>query len=193
MHKGNVVDSNKFLALGEELGIHVNFSLFTPSGKGNANNAALELSQEDLVYLGMLLAKNPGKASIAETPCAEGLTVKDRCGIGTHLVSVNADGTVYPCHITMLPNLAMGNLLQQDLKEIMYTSAIAAECREMTVETVGQCKSCDYKIFCGGGCRANALYALDDIMGHDPHCSLNKAFLKEAVETTFGPEPTPAS
>lgn len=189
LHKGNIANARRYIEMGEELDVRVTFSMFTPSGDGAVNRQSLSVESEDLIALGELLAQYPGKASVSETPCSEGLSARERCGIGSHLISVQADGTVYPCHITMLPELAMGNLLLEDLDDIMRTSPIAQQCRELTVENVGFCKSCDYKFFCGGGCRANALYAKNDIKAHDPHCDMNKTFLRLAVTNVLGPPP----
>lgn len=190
LHQRNVRDVRRFLEFADQLGVHMNFSIFASSGLGAVNSEILQISLDALVLLGIVLAEHPGKASVLESPCSEGLRVRDRCGIGTHLISVQADGTVYPCHITMAPHLVMGNLLDQDLMEILLASPVAQLCRELGVETVGQCSGCEYKFFCGGGCRGNALYTRNDIKASDPHCIMNKTFLKIAVETVIGPNPT---
>jgi len=73
----------------------------------------------------------------------------DTCGYSKAL-TVNYDGEVYPCPITQeglnignVKNVSMNNLIEK-LNEISYT---------VSVYNMEECKTCDLKFICAGGCR----------------------------------------
>ena len=57
-----------------------------------------------------------------------GLQIKSRgeescnCGVGNY-ISINPDGSVYPCHVLSYPELCIGNLRNESLHSIDYFSA----------------------------------------------------------------------
>ena len=94
-----------------------------------------------------LLTLDNGKPLPAmDAPVGVNLTVKRNCGAGCKSLSVDADGTIYPCHMLHRPELAMGNA---------FTAPCSMRCRRMclarskrstpkssrTVDRAGICES----------------------------------------------------
>jgi radical SAM protein with 4Fe4S-binding SPASM domain len=69
------------------------------------------------------------------------------CGFGRE-ISVKSNGEVYPCPIQIAP---IGRLGADDVVELFRRTRI--EDREKQIDTFLDCKSCDLRYLCGGGCR----------------------------------------
>lgn len=111
---------------------------------------------------------------------------RERCAAGVLTLCISHTGNCYPC--AALTNLkSFGNLHELPLKDIYYLSK-----GEMTkcfsVNEDDECKLCDFKYFCGGGCRANA----ENISNHDPYCHFIKerfdSFLQSIIRSTSDAE-----
>lgn len=94
------------------------------------------------------------------------------CSAGNQMLAIDCDGGVYPCHILMRPELRMGNMSQKPLTDILAESPLAQFFRHLQVDQIETCKACALRYFCGGGCRANAYSASDNLQAHDPACPL---------------------
>ncbi len=92
--------------------------------------------------------------------CSSITRSKDRrmakCAIGDAVISIAPNGDMYPCHLLHFPEFRAGNIKEQPLAQIYENSAIFKECRNLTVDKVGGCSSCDVRYFCGGSCRARS-------------------------------------
>jgi uncharacterized protein len=73
------------------------------------------------------------------------------CGIG-YVIMINPDGNVYPCHVYAHQHYNLGNIYEENLKEII-DSPKYRELREINVDTIEKCSDCDLRYLCGGGCR----------------------------------------
>ena len=49
----------------------------------------------------------------------ESLSCKSRCGAGRFLISISADGTIYPCHMLHIDDLKLGNIFEKDRKRLV--------------------------------------------------------------------------
>ncbi|HUV38307.1 MAG TPA: radical SAM protein [Planctomycetota bacterium] len=90
------------------------------------------------------------------------------CGAGRCYCAVQPDGRVTPC---VFMQLVVGDLRRQTLRHIWHRSNELKVLRDREDRT-GGCKSCDYKIYCGG-CRARAFGYYGDITRSDPGCRFN--------------------
>lgn len=113
--------------------------------------------------------------SFQDMPIGEGFDTRKSCEVGHRIVSVGADGTVYPCHMLHDKKLAMGNIFEEELADIL-TSGIAKECRELHVDHFDTCGDCRHKYVCGGGCRARSFYVYGDLQSHDFYCPMTKTY-----------------
>ncbi len=77
------------------------------------------------------------------------------CGIGTNrAVYVKADGSLYPCADTALPDFYLGNLRFERLSDIWENSSLLKELRSLNIDTMNEkCAKCDVRYLCAGNCR----------------------------------------
>jgi radical SAM protein with 4Fe4S-binding SPASM domain len=87
------------------------------------------------------------------------------CSVGNNALTIMPNGDVFPCR--RLP-VKLGNLLENSIYEIWYTSPFLWEIRNPS-NLKGKCLNCQYIPICRG-CRAMA-YAMDgDYFAQDPQC-----------------------
>ena len=96
------------------------------------------------------------------------------CAAGANGLSVEPDGTVYPCR--RLP-IAIGNVFEDDLEEI-WRAPLLEQLRDRD-ELGGACGRCRLRWACGG-CRAVAYGVTGDPMAEDPQCPLRAAGARRA-------------
>ncbi len=83
------------------------------------------------------------------------------CGSGTEYLAVTPSGELYPCHqFVGDPDYLMGNVWEgvtrQDLSEAFGSCGLSSR---------PDCEGCWAKLYCAGGCAANAYHATGDIRG----------------------------
>ncbi len=94
-------------------------------------------------------------------------------GWGSVFITVQADGTVLPCHeARMLPGLTFPNARDHDMRWIWYDSPGFNAYRgdEWMKEP---CRTCPEKVKDFGGCRCQAFMLTGDATNADPVCSLS--------------------
>ncbi|NOZ93318.1 MAG: radical SAM protein [Acidobacteria bacterium] len=107
---------------------------------------------------------------------------KVNCGLGSGTLSIDADGTVYPCHWLHDRQFAAGDLRRNTLAEIYFASTPLRRFRDLRVDgQITACTNCDVRYLCGGGCRARALAFTGDIAGLDPECELMQTAFRRGL------------
>ena len=96
------------------------------------------------------------------------------CGMGQNVLSIEANGDVYPCQLMHHNNFKLGDLNNQSLEEIWITSTY----RQHSVDMIEVCKDCELKHICSAPCRARAFYLLGSIYKKDPLCP---DFIKNSI------------
>lgn len=87
-------------------------------------------------------------------------------GFCTAQLVVEADGNVYPCDFYVLDEYCCGNLKDQTLQEILYSSTMQNFLREEK-EIKKICETCPFWKICRGGCkRQNRTYLTEEWCGH---------------------------
>ena len=66
---------------------------------------------------------------------------KFNCGVGKFL-SINPDGSVFPCHVLNFPEFCIGNVRKQNLYSIYYKSNLMKKLRDLHFSEIAQCKEC---------------------------------------------------
>ena len=100
------------------------------------------------------------------------------CGSGTEYLAVTPWGELYPCHqFVGDEKYSMGNI---------YDGVTNAKMREKfkkcNVYSRPECADCWAKLYCSGGCAANAYHATGDILGvYDYGCKLFKKRMECAI------------
>ena len=154
VHAKNVDDLASYVQLSRDLGASLNFSLLTCEPDDEVLGGLLPGADELRMLGRALLTLDNGKPLPAmDAPVGVNLTVKRNCGAGCKSLSVDADGTIYPCHMLHRPELAMGNAFTGAVLDALQTD-VSRTFQTLDAEKFEDCGACRYLRICGGGCRA---------------------------------------
>jgi radical SAM protein with 4Fe4S-binding SPASM domain len=107
------------------------------------------------------------------------IVCKETCSIGTSPV-IGPTGEVYPCYLTRVDDLSVGNVRQQSLSEIWTSSPLLKELMNWNVDQIDECRGCWNKLYCGGGCRGHAYFHHGTVNAKDNYvCAANQAMAHE--------------
>jgi len=93
------------------------------------------------------------------------------CSAGIHQCNITADGWVTPCNYML--SYRCGNVREQSVLEIWRNSPQLKRLRLLRhtpITEIPECSTCEYNIFCRGGCRALAFTTTGDLLGLDASC-----------------------
>lgn len=180
-HAGNIDALGEYAVLADSLGATMNFSLLSAPLE-NDELAAVIPDDAALARLAQatLALSRDGVPVLSDTPVSTRLTTTCGCGAGCAMVSVSADGEVFPCHMMHDEAFSLGSLLEDP-------GCLAA--RRAPAPRVGElaaCADCEIRYLCGGGCRARAYFATGDVEARDPYCALMRTFYRLLFEAMLG-------
>ncbi|MCR5255525.1 MAG: thioether cross-link-forming SCIFF peptide maturase [Acetatifactor sp.] len=100
------------------------------------------------------------------------------CGSGTEYMAVTPWGDLYPCHqFVGEEKYKLGNIYDG-----VTNDALRDEFRSCNAYAREECKDCWAKLYCSGGCAANAFHASGSIRGvYEPGCELFKKRIECAI------------
>ena len=100
------------------------------------------------------------------------------CGSGTEYMAVTPWGDLYPCHQFVGDEAyKLGDIWQG-----VTNDALREEFRSCNAYAREDCKDCWAKLYCSGGCAANAYHASGSIRGiYEPGCELFKKRIECAI------------
>ena len=100
------------------------------------------------------------------------------CGSGTEYMAVTPWGELFPCHqFVGDPKYSLGNIWDG-----VTNTAVQDEFRSCNAYARPECKDCWAKLYCSGGCAANAYHATGNINGiYEYGCELFKKRIECAV------------
>lgn len=96
-----------------------------------------------------------------------------RCGLGATQLVILSNGDVIPC--TYIRDKILGNVMKTPLSDIPLLPSFQEfkELRKITVDKANkQCAACEWRCFCGGGCRGRAYLAHGSLLAPDPQMCL---------------------
>lgn len=164
IHKMNIQFMHEYQKLAQQLECEISYSVLT---KNTEEPNEFLPEDDDLIALAEQLKGS--NVSLMDTPIsAYTLVCRKYCGAGKNIVSVTANGDVYPCHTLHREELKMGNLLKTGLSEIMKNSRFA----NLDVHKFDTCKDCTYADLCGGGCRCRAYVKNQNLYEKDSYCKM---------------------
>lgn len=100
------------------------------------------------------------------------------CGSGTEYMAVTPWGDLYPCHqFVGEEEYKLGNIWDG-----VTNQALREEFRSCNAYARPDCKDCWAKLYCSGGCAANAYHATGTIRGiYEPGCELFRKRIECAI------------
>ena len=100
------------------------------------------------------------------------------CGVGTEYVAVTPTGDLYPCHqFVGEERFLLGNIYDG-----ITNDSICDEFKSCNVYAHEECADCFAKLYCSGGCAANAYHTTSSITGvYDLGCQLHKKRIECAI------------
>ena len=165
-----------YVQLSRDLGASLNFSLLTCEPDDEVLGGLLPGADELRMLGRALLTLDNGKPLPAmDAPVGVNLTVKHNCGAGCKSLSVDADGTIYPCHMLHRPELAMGNAFTDAVLDALQTD-VSRTFQTLDAEKFEDCGTCRYLRICGGGCRARSLFESGNLESKDSYCLMTQEF-----------------
>jgi len=111
-------------------------------------------------------------------------TCKLSCGVGISTLSIDCDGAVYPCSALHRPELIVGNVKDEDLGAIHARSV--ERHAPLVVDHLEECRDCDVRHFCGGGCRAIHFAKTGRLDVRSPHCEVLRDRILSVFRRTVG-------
>jgi len=168
--KMNANDLNRIRNLFEPMGVFVKFQPVYPLGRGSTRDDILINGDE---YFAFLRDAEKGKAlSLFDSPPQPGTKVVS-CGVGGGTLSIDSDGSVYPCHLLHKQEYAFGRLLDSSFTDIL-DRVRASHWYNFNVDSIEECKDCIIRYVCAADCRARAVAETGDLYSPDPFCSYFK-------------------
>lgn len=100
------------------------------------------------------------------------------CGVGTEYAAVTPSGDIYPCHqFVGDENFLMGNVFDGKIN-----SEVAQQFRNCNIYSHKECHDCFAKLYCSGGCAANAYHTTGSVNGvYELGCTLHKKRIECAI------------
>ena len=100
------------------------------------------------------------------------------CGSGTEYFAVTPQGELYPCH----QFVGEAEYLMGDIWNGIVRTDVRDEFKMCNVYARPECDDCWAKLYCSGGCAANAYHATGSILGtYDYGCELFKKRIECAI------------
>jgi len=100
------------------------------------------------------------------------------CGVGTEYMAVTPSGDLYPCHqFVGDEKFKIGDIRQGVTNESLQEDILGS-----SIYTRNECKTCWARMYCSGGCAANAYHASGSIGGvHELGCEMFKKRIECAI------------
>ncbi|MBU7013533.1 MAG: radical SAM protein [Theionarchaea archaeon] len=106
---------------------------------------------------------------------------RTRCDAGD-VIHIAGNGDIFPCFYMQFPEYRLGNIKGTTLSSI-YDTDIMSTVLELDVHGIEECRTCEIRYFCGGGCRGFAHAMSGSVLKPDPlDCESNKILVNQIKE-----------
>ena len=100
------------------------------------------------------------------------------CGAGYEYLAVSPEGKLYPCH----QFVGQDKFIVGDIYSGISNNRLCKELKENTIFEKEKCRECWAKLFCSGGCHANAFFTNGSIKEpNETSCILQKKRIECAI------------
>ena len=100
------------------------------------------------------------------------------CGVGTEYMAVTPTGELYPCH----QFVGDEKFLLGDIWKGVTNKKVLEQFEECNVYSHKECKDCFAKLYCSGGCAANAYHTTGSVNGvYNFGCELHRKRIECAI------------
>jgi len=96
------------------------------------------------------------------------------CGVGNQGIYLTSTGGIYGCPNTVINSLKMKEIQGKSIVEINPNWF-----KNLSVDTFEVCSECEYRYFCGGGCRGETYLNTGSLYMNSPHCDDYRIFYNE--------------
>ncbi len=100
------------------------------------------------------------------------------CGVGTEYMAVTPNGDLYPCHqFAGDPNFLLGNVAVG-----ITNNKVIEQFKECNIYSHKECDDCFARMYCSGGCAANAYHSTGSVNGvYALGCELHRKRIECAI------------
>jgi radical SAM protein with 4Fe4S-binding SPASM domain len=106
--------------------------------------------------------------------------LRGNCGIARRCLFVDANGDIFPCPNHRGPDHQCGNVRTTPLGEVVESSSVLEDMRgKYCLENMPTCAQCDFRFWCAGDCRAEALSTTGSPGAPSPYCDAIKKIVTE--------------
>ena len=100
------------------------------------------------------------------------------CGVGTEYMAVTPSGDLYPCH----QFVGDDKFLLGNVYDGVKNAEVLEDFEKCNVYSHEECKNCFAKLYCSGGCAANAYHTTGSVNGvYENGCALHKKRIECAI------------
>lgn len=166
----NISDIENYFTMSREYQIPISFSIFY---SGEKECSQLIIKDDQLRYF-IMKCKSGVEYLIEGFTAFDEIFCRNQCAVGKHSISVDASGNLTPCH--MLGHIHLGNLLYDAEQAWNNLNAF-----NTSLKISEQCTQCDYKVLCGGGCKARSILS-GGLDSKDPYCEMYRSYYEKQYE-----------
>lgn len=177
LHKKNLMNYKRMRDLAKTLHVNYEFSIFTVPHSNEVSE--FEFTEEDILLLKDIIISD--NLSIADTSVTNKIGCRDCCGAGSKILSVSANGNVFPCHMFFDEQFLLGNALEDNLNDIYMNHKPLFSVNEKT-----ECSKCEYQYICGGGCLFRSYIIRGHLEDTDPLCPLYVSHIEKTLSALIG-------
>lgn len=181
----------------EDLGITSHkLSLYISHGRAKDKSSIMELSYDEIIlfrnmYIDFLIRTNnkTNIISLLQPPLQQGIK-RYVCGIGSSEIFVDNDGNVFPCRLFEKDQYILGNITEKHISDVINNSSTKCFQEKLCVDNITDCKNCNVRYICGGGCRSShACYTKDINKSNISFCDVIKYDIKSSILLSMGYNP----
>ena len=182
----NVHEAEDFLKLAKKLGATTTtMNLITMVGRAK-DNPELEFSLTEAIPIIQNVMSKGQKLGIKTAfervvMDTRQLPVRNLCGVGIGVLTIAANGDVYPCNSFQETPFKAGNVRKESLREIWENSETLKMFRRLDISDIPGCRDCEWKYICSGGCIAQTFHAYGTVKRCSPHCSYYKEVYRALI------------